>query len=320
MKLSELATAVAELSSNHSVLLYGPPKTGKTRLAGTAIRIPEFRRIFWFDGENGYETLLNMGLTADELAKVTLFRIKDTRDKPIFVETMLKALATKSANKFCDRHGKWECPDCKKASLPFTSFDLRELTHNDLVVIDSGSALGDSALNACMLGSDSMAKPGWDEYAIQGKWLGDILMQIQAATNTNFLVITHEIAIESDKKEVIYPLIGTKNFSMKCAKYFGTVAYVEKKAGKHVAGSSSLYRHNLVTGSRVNAQIEKKDATDMRTIFVEGGILTEGVFESSTVEEQEGATQSMATVPLTSEQTGKPLSLKEKLALKSQGQ
>jgi hypothetical protein len=148
--------------------------------------------------------------------------------------------------------------------------------HTDLVVMDSGSELGDSALSATMKGKEDMFKPGWDEYALQGKWLGDILSVVQQAKHTNFVLITHEIALEdSNKQDKIYPLMGSKPFCMKVAKYFGTVVYVDKKLNKHVAGSSSTYRGNVLTGSRVNARIEdaKNGDYDMRTILVEGGIL-----------------------------------------------
>lgn len=279
MKLSEIAKAVATILPNHSMLLYGPPKTGKTRLVGTAAKIPEIQRIFWFDGENGAETLLHMGLSEAEMDKVVLFKIRDTKDEPIFIETVLKAFTAKTGVNICDLHGRCDCAVCKKDKLPSTYFNMRECTHNDLVVIDSGSALGDSAMAALCLGKDSMYKPGWDEYGIQGKWLGDILTVIQQCTFTNFAVITHEICIENDeKKDVFYPLMGTKAFSMKAAKYFGTVCYVHKKMNKHAAGSSSTYRGDLVTGSRVNAKIEKDEkSADMRTILIEGGILREGV-------------------------------------------
>lgn len=311
MKLSEVAKATQELASNHSVLLYGQPKTGKTRLAATSIKIPEFSKIWWFDGENGSETLLNMGLTEAEMDKVILFRIRDTVDNPIFIETMLKSMSAKKTSLICDKHGKVDCPDCARAKLPSTKFSLSELTHNDLVIIDSGSQLGDSALSAACLGKGEMYKAGWDEYGIQGKWLSDILSVIQQATHTNFLVITHEIALEDDDgKDKFFPLMGTKPFSMKVAKYFGTVVYVEKKLNKHVAGSSSLYRHNLLTGSRVGAMIEKNKEVDMRTIFVEGGILKEGSLTSAPT------VAATNPVEVTKEAVDKvvPLTLKERMA------
>lgn len=272
MKLTELAKAVATISANHSILIYGPPKTGKTKLVGTAAKIPEIKRIFWFDLENGVETLLNMGLTDEELDKVTVFKIPDTRDNPVGIETMLKVFSAKNPVKICDEHGIVECIACKLK--PSTSFSLGTCNHDDLVVIDSGSQLGDSALSATLKGKDPMFKPGWDEYGLQGKWLGDILSVIQQAKMTNFVVITHEACLEDDEgKDKFVPLMGSKAFCMKVSKYFGTVAYVHKKLNKHVAGSASTYRSDVLTGSRVNALLEKAAAPDMRSILVEGGIL-----------------------------------------------
>lgn len=272
MNLKDLAKATASVSPNHSVLIYGPPKSGKTKLVGTAATLPEINRIYWFDLENGIETLLGMGLTDAQLEKVTVFKIPDTKDNPVAIETMLKVFSAKTPVKICDAHGVVECVACK--ALPSTSFCLLNCTHNDLVVIDSGSQLGDSALSATMKGRDTMAKPGWDEYGLQSKWLGDILSVIQQAKMTNFVIITHEIALTDDEnKDKIVPLMGTKGFCMKVSKYFGTVAYVHKKLNKHVAGSSSTYRSDVLTGSRVNAVLESSAAPDMRKILVDGGIL-----------------------------------------------
>jgi hypothetical protein len=218
-----------------------------------------------------------MGLTEEELSKIILFKIPDTKDNPIAIETILKAFTSKVPVDICDLHGKISCAECSKAGNPKTRFFMKDCTHNDLIVVDSGSALGDSAMAALCLGKDTMYKPGWDEYGIQGKWLGDILSVVQQATYTNFVFITHELLIENDeKKDVFYPLMGTKSFSMKVGKYFGTVVYVHKKMNKHVAGSSSTYLGDRVTGSRVNASIEKAAEADMRTILIEGGIIREG--------------------------------------------
>lgn len=278
MNLKQLASAVNLKRPNHSILLYGPPKTGKTRLAGTAARIPEFQRIFWFDCENGSETLLHMGLTDSELEKITIYRIPDTRENPRACETILKAFSSKSTGiKICDEHGKVGCVECEKAGKSSETFNLPSLTHQDLVIIDSGSQLGDSALAMACAGKDVSFKPTWDEYGLQVKWLGDIMSVIQQAYHTNFLVITHEIAVEEEingvSRDKIYPLVGTKSFCQKVGKYFGTVAYIEIKMGKHSAGSSSTYKVNYLSGSRVNAKMEAAKEPDLRSIFIEGGIL-----------------------------------------------
>lgn len=277
MNLNQLAKATALVQPNHTLLLYGPPKSGKTRLVGTAAKIPEINHIYWFDIENGVETLLGMGLTEAEMAKVTVIKVRNTRAEPIAVETILKAFTAKAPVNICEAHGRVDCAPCAKAKLPSISWWLGMCTHNDLVVVDSGSELGDSALAAACLGKPEMYKPGFDEYGQAGKWLGDICSVIQQATRTNFAMITHEIALEDDeKKDRIFPLMGTKNFSMRCAKFFGTVCYIHKKMNKHVAGSSSTYRGDVLTGSRLNVELENSKEPSMRAILIDSGILKEG--------------------------------------------
>lgn len=278
MNLAELAKRGTVKRPNHSVLLYGQPKTGKTKLVGTAAQLPEIERIFWFDLENGAETLLHMNLTEAQLSKITLLSIPDTRDNPRGCETILKAFSAKAAVQICDLHGKVGCAECQKSDSPTVEFLMSSLTKRDLVVIDSGSQLGDSALAMAMAGKPVDAKPGWDEYGLQVKWLGDILSVMQAAHFTNFVMITHLIPIEEEmngvKRDRYYPLVGTKAMCQKVAKYFGTVIFVEIKMGKHVAGSSSLYRGDATTGSRTNAKIEADKELSMRAILQEGGILS----------------------------------------------
>lgn len=278
MKLSQLLQASNLSRPNHSILLYGPPKTGKTQLVGTAAKIKEFDRIVWVDLENGSETLLHMGLTEQELDKIDLIRIPDTRETPRGCETVLKMFSAKEDIKICHSHGKVNCVEAEcKSSDSYTLFNLRKLTHKDLLVIDSGSQLGDSSLSMACLGKPLEFKPGWDEYGLSNKWLGDILSVIQQATFTNFVVITHEMIVEEEvngvKRDKIFPLMGTKAFCAKVSKYFGTVVYVEIKMGKHAAGSSTTYKANHVTGSRVNVKIESSKDLSMRAIFIEGGIL-----------------------------------------------
>lgn len=272
MNLAEIAKHLAAKKPNHTVLIYGQPKTGKTKLVGTAAKLPEIDRIFWFDGENGSETLLHMGLTDAELAKITLFSIPDTRDNPRFIETVLKAFSSKSGTvKICDEHGKAACLECTKDSKGSSEFNMSTLTSKDLVVIDSGSQLGDSALAMAMAGKPAEAKPGWDEYGLQVKWLSDILSVMQAAIYTNFVMITHTLPIEEEmngvKKDRYFPLIGTKAMCQKVAKYFGTVVFVEIKLGRHAAGSGSLYRSDATTGSRVGAKVESEKELTMKAIL-----------------------------------------------------
>lgn len=278
MNLAKIAAAANGVTRpNHSILIYGPPKTGKTELVGTAAKIEQVNKILWFDLEKGAETLLHMGLTDAEMAKIELVQIPDLRDMPRAIETMLKVFSAKTDVIICDGHGKVNCLECRAGTqYTGTTVNINKMTHQDLVVIDSGSQLGDSALNLACLGKDIEFKPGWDEYGLQSKYLADILTVIQASAHTNFIVLTHILPIEEDyngiKRDKFYPLMGTKAFSQKVAKYFGTVILAEIKLGKHMAGSSSTYKTDYITGSRVNAKLDGK-APDMKEILIAGGIL-----------------------------------------------
>lgn len=289
MRLDQYAESSSVLEENHSVLIYGPPKAGKTRLVGTAAKIKEVNNIYWFDTEKGISTLLRMGLSKEELAKVVLFSLPDTRDNPVACTTLLRALTSKMPVKICEKHGKIDCADCSKKMAPTQSFCLANCTHNDLVVIDSGSQLGDSALNLACLGTEVDYKATFDDFGKAGKYLGDMLSVIQQCHTTNFVVVTHELVdtdeINNVKRDRIYPLMGTRNFCRKVAKYFGTVAYVHLKAGKHSGGSGSTYKLDTLTGSRINALLEKDPQLTMASILVTAGVLKSATVDGKTVEQ-----------------------------------
>lgn len=289
MQLSKIALAIQEMDVNHSILIYGPSKSGKTKLVGTAAKIPEITKIYWFDLENGYQTLLNMGLTPEEMDKIEIIRIPDTRENPVAIETMLKIFSAKTPVKVCEEHGVVNCVPCREGNqFTGTSFCLKDCKHSELVVIDSGSQLGDSALNAACKGQEITYKPQLDDYGSAGKWLKDILSVIQQAHSVNFVVITHELVDEEElngvKKDRIFPLMGSKTFSHNVAKYFGTVAYVHMKLGKHAAGSSSTYKSETLTGSRVNAVLERSKDASMYDILVEGKIIRKADGENKEVQ------------------------------------
>lgn len=272
MRLNE--ESIKANKPNHSILIYGPPKTGKSRLVATAAKLPEIKRICWIDIENGSEVLLNMGLTKEELAKFIIIKVPDTRDNPRAIETVLKMFTSKVPVKICDAHGMVSCPECAKSNSPQETIFLRDFTHNDLVVLDSGSQLGVSALNASCLGKGDLYKPQFDDWGNVGKWLSDVLLVVQQCQYTNMVVITHELSHEGeDKVERIYPLMGSKGFSTGVGRYFGTVIYTMTKLGKHAAASSSTYKSNLITGSRRNVRMEDSKDISMKDILIAGGIL-----------------------------------------------
>ena len=56
--------------------------------------------------------------------------------------------------------------------------------------------------------------------------------------------------------------------AMKAARGFGTVIYMELKLNKHVGGSSTTYKANHVTGSRLNVKLEDSKDPCMADILL----------------------------------------------------
>jgi len=250
------------------VLLYGQGKVGKTMLAGTAIKATNIKRVFWFDLENGSETLLNpaLGLSDLELKKVRLIKVPDVKDKPAAIETMLKVFSAKTDTlNICTEHGIVNCTLCKAVKDPIAEvYSLRTLNETDLVVVDSLSQLTLSALNAAerLVGNTGNSYAKWGE---QGALLEDFCTMVQAA-KCNIICITHEQIYEDDKtgKEYIVPNVGTRNFSRRVARFFGTVIFMSVEAKSFKAGSTPTYKLDTVAGSRSGYKAET-DATGSLT-------------------------------------------------------
>lgn len=268
MQLSQVAAALKAVSGpakTHSFLFYGPPKTGKTELVATIADAPEIDRVFWFDLENGADTLLRMhrdGKLSDAaMEKITYIKIPDTREDPTAIETLLKSIASKAAVKICEEHGKVNCQACLTAKKPAIDFEYSKLTKRDALVIDSLSQAGMSAQNLATKGKPVEYKLQLDDYGAMGKWLHDVCTVIQAAQFCHIFAITHVSLMKNPEgtSDVYYPLCGSSNFSCNVAKYFGTVVFVNKKLKKHRAESSTLSSMNTLAGSRLGLELENSD-------------------------------------------------------------
>lgn len=291
MKLSSITRKAVH------ILIYGPPKVGKTRLVGQLAK--HGFRLHVFDFENGSLTLVR-SIPSEFHDQVNIYKISDTKDFPIAIETALKVIKPGSY-KICDIHGKVECALCKKNSLTdktisFSEFDNTKLGAKDVVVFDSLTQLSNSAMSNIGQGKDDTWKPEWEHYRSQGSMLDRFLSTIQNAP-WNCVCITHEAMIETvdgkeeknSKTSKIVPIAGTVNFSRNTAKYFDEVVYCEVSNLKHRAASSSTYALNILTGSRSDTKIEAITKPDeelsLLPIFQNQGIFTsderaEGVLTS----------------------------------------
>lgn len=243
------------------VLIYGEPKTGKTQLASS---LAHRYKLYYFDLENGFETLLKLPKAAQE--NVELFSIPDTKVFPIAIETMLKVI-TGNKVEICEAHGKVSCALCKKDSLPVTSICLNDLGENDIVIVDSLTQLSNSAMNHLTKNLDELYKPEWGDYRNQGQLLDKFLSQVQQA-KFNIVCISHVVeSQQEDGKAKLFPVCGTTQFSRNTAKYFDHVIYCEMKNKKHMFASSTAYANNVMTGSRLDIAIEAQPEASLLEFF-----------------------------------------------------
>ncbi len=277
MQLNELAKRINAPTEGETVLIYGGPRVGKSTLAISVAKAKRITRVDWFDLENGKARLVHMvktgQITEEEAAKIRIFSIKDSVETPIAFETMSKLIGLRRPLNICDEHGRVmeNCQECTKAKASFQTFDMKEHNANTAIVVDSGSQYSDSIMHYYTEGKMLKGTEGMDAYREQGLRLVEFLTEVQRG-RTNWIIITHELPIELEagteriadmqykgpKTERRYPLIGTKPFSMKVGKYFGHVCYMEIKLRQHLAGSSTTYKADVQTGSRIDWHIENQ--------------------------------------------------------------
>ena len=248
-------------SMTTTVLIYGPPKVGKTELAG---KLSEFKNILWVDMENGYSTLLK--LPEEWKERIEIISLPDTRSYPIAIETCLK-LIKGGPVEICEQHGKVSCPTCKKDSKAFTKVNLSELDDSWVVVFDSLTQLTNSAIAHITRGKPDDYKLEFDDWGNLGKLMDIFLSHVQQAP-FNVVCISHETETEmEDGKIKIVPVAGSKAFSRNTAKYFSHVVYAEVKNSKHQFHSTTTSSNKLNTGSRTGVDLNSITNTPLITLF-----------------------------------------------------
>lgn len=274
MKLSE-----KKASATHRVCVYGPPKAGKTELVG---KLAEHYNLIWFDAEKGWNTLLKLPPSWQE--RINVIHVPDSKVFPIAAETWLKVIkGTKT--EICETHGKVSCALCKKEGKYIETVELQATPANTIVVFDSLTQLSQSFIA-------HITKSQPDEYKLQHDDWGNLkvlvekfLSQVQAA-GYNIVCITHEEEVDmEDGKKKIVPVCGSSKSSRNTAKYFDHVVYCEVRNKKHVAGSSTAYAMNMITGSRTDVVMEKQDAPSLLDIFTSW---KDGFANASDVKQQGG--------------------------------
>lgn len=234
------------------ILLYGPPKSGKTFLAGG---LAERFNIIWFDLERGKDTLFQLPKAWQE--RINVITVPDTKPAPIAAETMLKVFLGREV-KICVAHGKVACPLCKALGPEHHEVvDFSKLGPNDVVVVDSLTQFSISALNNILRNQPDDYKPEFDDWGNLKVVVDKLGTFIQAAP-FNVVCISHEEIVKTVEKgkEKIVPVLGSSKSSRNSAKYFDDVIYCEIANGKHSYASSTTHKALVLTGSRTGFKME----------------------------------------------------------------
>lgn len=249
------------------IMLFGPPKSGKTKRAG---ELAKYKKLKWFDIEKGFGTLFQ--LPAEVQKNVELFHIPDTTDSPMAIETILKIVKGAKVS-FCSKHGKVSCPLCIKAntevpnSAEINTIELNALDSDEVFVIDSATQLKQSAMNHIAKGKPVDYKFEFDDWAKLGRLMDIFFSYIQNATY-NAIVISHEDEVKMvDGATKLVPVGGTTKFSRNVAKYFDEVIYFRVVNGKHKMASSTATDNNILTGSRANMDFGKMENPSLHLLW-----------------------------------------------------
>lgn len=293
---------------NASVLIYGFARTGKTRFASTVAKLPSIENVYWFDLENGLDTVISNNILQEhELAKIIPISIKDTTVGVINLDEALSFKQLETANDV-------DLSDIKLSGTPraaetflkiFTAtdgvyidleegrvvprptdqtihFDYNKLTSKDVVVIDTGTQLARSMFSLCILINPSFrhAKKWWAEFYSR---MNIIMTRIQSANHTKFICIAHE-QIEEPPEEITarrktrggvptavgmhYPVWGSKNYSLNIGTFFGVILNLTSKGETYGINSTPTSANMVLAGSRYDINIDDLKNPEIKDLLV----------------------------------------------------
>ena len=259
MKLSQINPA----DKAQKVLVYGPPKSGKTLLVG---RLAEAGyNLTILDLDLGCITLVH-NLSDEAKERVDVIQIPDTKERPQGIETVSQIFRDPAKlHKICEEHGRINCPTCTRENKEFYSLNISEFTSKHVLVIDSFSQLSDSCMAyvaSDVKGLDLNDKLGeytrveFKHYDAQGRILSAICSAIQAA-KFNVVVITHDQDVGGEHTESIVPKGGTRNFAKSFGRYFDHIVYTEVMNKKHIAYSGTTDKPTVQIGGRSGVSLKE---------------------------------------------------------------
>lgn len=263
-----------EPNTAQSVIVFGPPKAGKTELV--VGQLARHYKVIYVDLEKGRTTLSKL---SPELKKnIDVLAIKDNKDTPAAIDTAIK-LAHGGKRTYCMTHQKIGCVSCSTSKDEEVRANLFDYEFNAcspeecVVVFDSFTQVCSSAKAHVGKGMNlEKEKFTFDHWAALGVLLERFLDYVQNSA-FNVVVITHEMGIEQeDGFEKLMPSGGTKNFARTVPKYFDHIVYCHVKNKKHKAISGTTAENKILTGSRTGVEVDMDDPDSMARLLGKKGL------------------------------------------------
>lgn len=272
MKADLIRKTLQEHGILMSTLVYGPPGGGKTRYAMTICKSKKIKNIYLFSLDKGYHSGLfaedksgKRVFTDEELNKVSIFVCEDSQKYPRAYDMISSVLASKKPI--------WINEEGKTSNVKLDGYEefpgWFNMTKEDVVIIDPLSQLGDSVhnFNLKRFSFKNLMQYYGEDRIIQA----DMLAAIQSSKFPVICLtqahIDEQTTTEGDK---VYPVFGSRNFSIQTASYFGNVVYMDV-TNTYKKGSTPTYRLNTIARSRANVKVEtgNSDSTIVDLIFPE---------------------------------------------------
>jgi DNA polymerase III delta prime subunit len=283
MNARELKKAVEqqqlEHRAAHHILLYGLPKTGKTLVAASVAKLDFIRKVYYFDLDNGFASVINAELTPGvpyltdaELDKIEVMPIVDspagdvdTFEKMNIVNEEVPKAALILSKVLRERKTHYYSYDLQGLAVKPTAntidFNFHQLTNKDCIVIDSGTQLSNSLY--------TLAQVANPDYRDPRKWWGAFTQNANAllsklqSSKAHIVMVCHANVIEADpikmtKAETI-PIFGSAPYSRNVGRYFDSVIYLHVSAGKYKSISLASSKGRVMAGTRFNIDISTLD-------------------------------------------------------------
>lgn len=203
------------------VLLYGPPKGGKT---WQAAKLAEKKKLVVLDIERGWRTALQFPKAVQE--NILLVQLQDTPQQPQAIGS-IQQLVKGGLFKVCHEHGTFRCPKCASDSInDIITLDMLRAP-DTILVIDSLTQLTSSAVNYVLSTKKEGVGMLIQDWGTVVQMIDYILGMLQGL-GINILCISHmqDVSKENDPTMLV-PVAGTTKYSINVAKFFDAVVLAQ---------------------------------------------------------------------------------------------